>query len=253
MTLNRNIYNTFYSAKNLVLNTEDPYQKEMVRIRLDYNERFGAGKDILDLCCGSGSYLAPILPRARSAIGLDFSRKLLLSCKENLGAEAAGKLVLVEGDAQQLPLPADIVDYVFSYCSLYYLPRLDLAFKEIGRVLRPGGHAVLECGNLNSLNQLVSMAFHRHAGWAKPFYHPYPDLLRWLDEAGLERVENRIFQLLPMYGTPKGLLPIMPLLSPKWKTVMKLKVRGRMLDEWISGIWPLRTYAFRHMFVVKKK
>jgi ubiquinone/menaquinone biosynthesis C-methylase UbiE len=253
MTLNRQIYNTFYSAKSLELSSKDPYQAEMVRIRMGYNEKYCAGKDVLDLCCGSGSYLAPILPQVRSAIGLDFSRKLLLSFQDSLERGSDEKLKLVEGDAQQLPFPNNLVDFVFSYCSLYYLPRLDLTFKEIGRVLRPGGHAALECGNLYSLNQPVSMAFHKTAGWAKPFFHPYSKLLKWLDEAGLERVESRAFQLLPMYGTPAGMLPLLPILSPKWKKVLGLQFKGRMLDEWISRSWPLRNFAFRHFFLVRKR
>jgi ubiquinone/menaquinone biosynthesis C-methylase UbiE len=255
MTLNRVIYNRLYNAQGLGLKAASPYDAEMIGIRMGYNEKFGVGKDVLDLCCGSGAYLLPLVPKVKSAIGLDFSRSLLACLQRELDEGAPlppGHLRLIEGDAQQLPLRDEIVDYVYSYCSLYYLPHLDRSFAEISRVLRPGGVAALECGNLWSLNYPVNLAFHAESGWAKPFLAPYYKLRAYLKRARLQVVEHRVFQILPMYGTPRRLLPLMPLLSPRWKSLLGRKAGGKMLDEWLSGSWPLRHFAFRHLFLVRK-
>ena len=252
MSLNRDIYNRMYAAKGLELNPDKAYDSEMVDIRLRYGVDYGTDKHVLDLCCGSGAYLIPLLPNVKSAVGLDFSRNLLNTFQKKLSGGNAAKVRLVEGDAQQLPFPDAEFEFVFSYCALYYLPRLDLAISEISRVMKSGAHAVLECGNRSSLNQPVTMAFHEESGWAKPFYFPYGEIRKWLGEAGLEVVAHRAFQLLPMYGSPRKMRPIMPLLSPRWKDLLGVKVGGRMLDEWLSTSKLLRRLAFRHMFLVRK-
>jgi ubiquinone/menaquinone biosynthesis C-methylase UbiE len=236
----------------LELNPTKRYDAEMIGIRLGYIEKYGSGKDVLDLCCGSGAYLLPSLPRLRSAIGLDFSRNLLMKFQKQIDGRRIANLKLVEGDAQKIPLKDNLVDFVFSFCALYYLPRLESAVSEVSRVLRPGGFAALECGNSISLNMPVTQAFHEESGWAKPHYFPRNSLMKWLDKASLEILQHRAFQFLPMYGTPRRLLPLMPLLSPKWKTILGAKVRGKMLDEWISNSWPMNRVAFRHMFLVRK-
>jgi hypothetical protein len=44
-----------------------------------------------------------------------------------------------------------------------------------------------------------------------------------------------------------------PLLRPGWKKIMKKRVRGRMIDEWISGSRLFRRFAFRHLLVVERR
>jgi ubiquinone/menaquinone biosynthesis C-methylase UbiE len=249
---NRTIYNRMYSRHGLELKPERPYDAEMIDIRLGYIERFAVGKSVLDLCCGSGAYLLPHAERMASAIGVDFSRNLLDRLRGKLKETGLQHIRLIEGDAQCLPIRDAVVDFAFSYCALYYVPRLDKALAELARVLKAGGHAVLEIGNRHSLNQPVTEAFHAQDGWARPHYVPYGDLKPILRAASLQIIEHRCFQILPMYGTPRRLLPLMPLLSGRWKGLMARKIGGRMLDEWVSGSWPLRPFAFRHLVLVRK-
>ena len=57
-------------------------------------------------------------------------------------------LRLIEADATSLPLEKNSFDFAFSYASLYGVPNVEKAISEIGRVLKPGGYAVIELGNL---------------------------------------------------------------------------------------------------------
>jgi len=75
--------------------------------------------------------------------------------RRNMAERSSPQLTIAGGDAGALPLKSRSVDFVFSYSSLYYVPNIGPAIREVGRVLRPGGHAALELGNLNSLNTLV--------------------------------------------------------------------------------------------------
>jgi ubiquinone/menaquinone biosynthesis C-methylase UbiE len=253
MSVNREIFNNNYPENSLCLKPTTTYDGRMITLRFLLIERFGAGKDVLDLCCGTGSYLIPIVDRVKSAVGLDFSSTMLDGFRKTLQRPFPSHLVLVEADARALPLGDESFDFVFSYASLYYVPNIQAALNEVGRVLRSGGHAALELGNLYSLNTLVSNIQHKNCGWAKPFHIPYGTMRRYLQDAGLNVVEWRAFQALPMYGAPKRLFYLYPLLSSLWKRILGIQVKGRMLDERVSGSWPVRLFAFRHLFLVTKR
>jgi ubiquinone/menaquinone biosynthesis C-methylase UbiE len=252
MNPNREIYNRNYSNKNVALNPTNNYERNFIAMRQGYIEKYGYGRDVLDLCCGSGSYLIPALPHVKRAIGIDFSANMLDAFRANAGAQPPANLTLLEEDASHLSLPDACVDFVFSYTALYYVPRLDQALVEASRVLRKGGYAVFELGNSHSINTLVCKVFHEQYGWAKPYYVPYADLRRFVREAGFEVVEWRSFQLLNNYGVPPRLFWLYPLASPLWKHLLGFEVGGKMLDEWLSSAGPLRSIAFRHLVVVRK-
>lgn len=250
---NREIYNRCYSSKNLVLQPVTRYDQRMIRLRQQYIEQYGYGRDVLDLCCGSGSYLIPVLPKVKTAIGIDFSSNMLNEFHKALGNSTPPNLTLLEEDVTSLSLPNECVDFIFSYTALYYVPRLDLTLREACRVLRKGGYAVFELGNSTSLNMFVSNTFYKDRGWAKLFCVPYSSLREYVTGAGFDIVEWRVFQFLNNYGVPLRLIWLYPLASPLWKKILGLEVTGKMLDEWISSMWPLRYFAFRHIVVARKK
>ncbi len=250
---NREIYNTAYSGGEMSLFTPEilTYDREMIRLRLELLRRFGSGKIVLDLCCGTGSYLRQEWGQFLNAVGVDFSRKMLEVFKRELGEEMPSNLLLLEGDARRVPVRSRTMNLVFSFTSLYYVPRVSLAVAEISRVLKPGGVAVFELGNQWSLNTYVSERAHRRQGIAKPFHVSCPAMVRMIQEANLDLIEHRAFQLLPMWGG--GPFWLRPLTDWRWKWLLGLKVGGRMLDERLSSLWPLKFLAFRHLFVCQKQ
>lgn len=253
MNINKEIFNNIYSEDILSIKLETVYSKRVIHIRFSLIERFGSGREILDLCCGDGSYLIPVLDRVRSAVGVDFSEKMLEGFRKKLDGKLHSHLLLVKTDIERLPFLKNSFDFVFCYSSLYYVADVKKAIQEVSRVLRFGGYAVLELGNLYSLNTVVCNTQHENLGLPKPFHISYRNMHCYLKEAGLEIMERRSFQILPMYGTPKRLFYLYPLLCSYWKKIFGIQIRGKMLDEWISGSWPLRYLAFRHLFLVRKK
>jgi ubiquinone/menaquinone biosynthesis C-methylase UbiE len=249
---NRYIYNTKYTEEHVSLQKEGmlPYDKEMINLRLQLLQHYGFGKTVLDLCCGTGSYLLHNWGNYPLAIGIDFSRNMLNIFKKKLGGDIPGTLLLLECDAQQIGLQSESVDFVFSFTSLYYVPRLNQALAEVNRVLKPGGFAVFELGNWWSLNTVVCEIESRKCGFAKPFHVPYRTILKMIKDVNLKILEQRSFQILPMWG--RGVFWLRPLIDWHWKWLMQIKIAGRMLDEWISSLWPLRLLAFRHLFVCQK-
>lgn len=247
---NRQIYSDGYDPVLLARRSDTPYDRAMIAVRDGLLEQHAVDRDLLDLCCGIGEYAIPIAPVTRTTIGLDFSHTMLEVLK---GRPDSGLVRVIEGDAQALPLPDDCIDVVASFAALYYVPSLDQVLGEVARVLRRGGVAILEIGNRWSLNTLVAESQHRHAGWAKPHHVSHRTIRQGLAAHGLVVESWRAFQLLPMFGAPRRLAWLLPLLSARWKRVLGVRARGVLLDEWLSSARPLRYVAFRQLIVVRRR
>jgi len=93
----------------------------------------------LDLCCGTGDFVAhfrKVIDSRGLVLGLDFSSKML----EKACEKVSGKFGL--GDACRIPLQSQSVDVVSVGWGIRNLSDIDLAHREIFRVLRPGGRFV---------------------------------------------------------------------------------------------------------------
>jgi SAM-dependent methyltransferase len=106
----------------------------------------GANARILDVGCGTGANLA-MLRRFGRAVGIDLTWRGLAYAHER-GERGVG-----QASATALPFGNDRFDLVTSFDMLQCLPP-DLeqaALGEMHRVLRPGGHAVLNVAALDLL------------------------------------------------------------------------------------------------------
>jgi ubiquinone/menaquinone biosynthesis C-methylase UbiE len=100
------------------------------------------GEIVLDL--GSGGGIDVLLSARRvapggKAYGLDMTDEMLALARENqrkAGVENAGFL---KGEIENIPLPDAAVDVVISNCVINLSADKDRVFREIFRVLKPGG------------------------------------------------------------------------------------------------------------------
>ena len=103
------------------------------------------GRRVLDYCCGNGEDGAIIAGLgAVEVVGIDISPVSV----ENAAALAARKgfsdqVVHMIADAESTGFDDSSFDVVTEYGSLHHLD-LDAAFKEMARVLRPGGKAICQ-------------------------------------------------------------------------------------------------------------
>ncbi len=117
-------------------------------LEVGFVERFGRGRDVLEVGCGTGLLLRRIAGFARSARGVDLSPGMLEK------ARARG-LDVVEASATDLPFPDASFDVVCSFKVLAHVRDIRRALAEMARVTRPGGQVLAELYNPISLRGLV--------------------------------------------------------------------------------------------------
>ena len=100
------------------------------------------GKRVLDLGCGSGEELVPLLNRGAKVVGIDISPELISIAKRRV-AEAGLNAEIRVGSAYNTELPGTSVDVIFCMSLIHHLD-LKLVKKEMLRILRPDGFVVLK-------------------------------------------------------------------------------------------------------------
>jgi ubiquinone/menaquinone biosynthesis C-methylase UbiE len=124
------------------------YHRLIDELELGLIRRYGAGRDVLEAGCGTGLLLREAAKVARRSVGLDLSRGML-------GPARARGLEVLQGSLTHLPLPDACVDLVYSMKVLPHIPPIREALAELARVVRPGGHLLLEFYNPYSFRYLV--------------------------------------------------------------------------------------------------
>ena len=100
------------------------------------------GERVLDL--GSGGGIDVLLSAKRvgpsgRAIGLDMTDEMLALAQHNAAEAGATNVEFLKGHIEAIPLPADSIDVVISNCVINLAADKSAVFREIARVLRPGG------------------------------------------------------------------------------------------------------------------
>lgn len=104
------------------------------------------GMTVLDLGSGAGfdAFLAwnRVGPTGR-VIGVDMTDDMLALARQNAAKRGATNVEFRKGRIEQLPVDDGSVDYVISNCVINLSPDKPAVFREIARVLKPGGHFAL--------------------------------------------------------------------------------------------------------------
>lgn len=122
---------------------------ESARLEVAYLLERGVAGRVLDLACGFGRHSLALRRAGLDVVGVDYSMDLL---RDAPGIDPDGLLAgrLLRGDARRLPLAAGVFDSVvnlFSSFGYFGDEGDERVAAEIGRVLRPGGRAVMDLMN----------------------------------------------------------------------------------------------------------
>src|SRR5450631_1674704 len=101
------------------------------------------GDVVIDL--GSGAGNDAFIARHETGetgkvIGIDFTPAMIERARQNNEVRGFNNVEFRQGDIEKMPVAANTADVIVSNCVLNLVPNKDTVFKEIYRVLKPGGH-----------------------------------------------------------------------------------------------------------------
>ncbi|MDO6430559.1 arsenite methyltransferase [Flavitalea sp. BT771] len=101
------------------------------------------GDVVIDLGSGAGNdcFIARVeTGEAGKVIGIDFTPAMIDKARQNAERLGFHNVEFRQGDIEKVPVTSNIADVVVSNCVLNLVPDKDQAFREISRILKPGGH-----------------------------------------------------------------------------------------------------------------
>lgn len=125
------------------------YAEELMPLFSEYAEdalergALTAESSIVDVATGPGTLAILAAPRVKRVVGIDFSESMLRIARRRAEAAAADNVEFHHADGQALPLESETIDAAFSLFGLMFFPDRGAGFREMARVLRPGGRAVV--------------------------------------------------------------------------------------------------------------
>ena len=139
--------------------------------RVDFNGY--AGKRVLDVGCGVGNDLSRFVRGGANVVGIDLAKHSIELARSNFKYRGLrGEFHVMNGE--QLDFPDGCFDLVYCHTVLHFTPHPDRMIREINRVLKPGGQAILMTVNrhswLNFLHKTLKVEIdHLDA----PVFHQY--------------------------------------------------------------------------------
>jgi SAM-dependent methyltransferase len=207
---------------------------------------------VLDVACGLGGQLTLLRQTGWEAWGLDASVALVRHCGERFAAE--GGALLVCAAAEALPFPNGSFDRILCQGSLDHFVRPRSFVREVARVLKPDGHAIIGISNYDSLScRLGRGLFRLREGWGLPVYrgrnyweipanHTFRGTygaLRRLGWPYLELVECRGISLLWLFHRWTRLMEALPHpLAWSAMTVLdRIAYRTPVIADLLVSVW----------------
>jgi len=184
-----------------------------------------AGKDVVEIACGSGPGLGLLGSVSRSLEGGDYSLQILSLARAHYG----DRVRLTQLDAQSLPYQDASKDVIILFEAIYYIPDARRFVDECRRVLRPGGQVLVATANRDLWDFNPSPLSHRYYGAAE-----LAALFRSADfnvelygymPVGRVSWRQRTLRPLKLLAVPLGIMPK----TLKGKRLLKRLVFGRLL------------------------
>ncbi len=149
------------------------------------------GEVLVDLGCGRGQDVVRAAGRVGSsgeAVGVDFTDEMLEKARRSVPPFLRNAR-FVKSDLAALDLADAVADVVISNCTINHASDKEAVYREIHRVLRPGGRFVVS--DVVAEKELPASVRADPAAWASCYGGaiPEPDYLGAIERAGFRGVE----------------------------------------------------------------
>lgn len=157
-----------------------------------------SGERVLDVGCGTGVFLKTLAGdyAGLKLTGLDFSEHMLVQARRDARGGRSDAPTFVHGSVYEMPFPDGAFDVALNCISCHFYLEQVRAFREIHRVLAPGGRffcAALLAG-MRGRASLAGIAV----------YHPVPVLTDHFEQAGFDVTAcEKMFPLVAIFELRK--------------------------------------------------
>src|SRR5262249_12921403 len=154
--------------------------------------RLRLGETVVDLGCGGGLDVLLASPKvgpAGKAIGIDMTPEMIERARANAAKQGVKNVEFHLAHIDSLPLPDASVDCIISNCVINLAPDKSAVFREMFRVLKPGGRvAVSDIALKRPLPAEIAADVMAYVGCIAGAL-PVPEYERGLRDAGFEAVQ----------------------------------------------------------------
>lgn len=139
------------------------------------------GLTAADIGAGTGFITEELLKHNIKVVAIDQSADMIEEMKKRFCCR--NDVDYKVGEAENLPLENEAVEYVFANMYLHHVEKPPEAIKEMVRILKPGGKIVITDADEHSYEFLRTEQHDRWLGFKRD------DIKRWYAEAGLKNVK----------------------------------------------------------------
>ena len=105
----------------------------------------------LDAGCGTGDFIPDLVQRGGDVYALDFAEEMIAHSRRKVEEHAcADRVEFAVGDVYTLPYESNFFDAIIGVGLIEYLSDTDRAFREMHRVMKPGGILIVTVPNIMS-------------------------------------------------------------------------------------------------------
>lgn len=159
------------------------YYDESIKNKLMDLNLLKKGMTALDLGCGDGYIARTVAKYIKKVYAVDISSEMLKELRKKAAQSGIKNIETIETEAQIVPLEAASVDIVFSNMFLHHMEDPEVAITEMGRVLKPGGIAVVSDFLPHSNNEMMKQM---HDVW--PGFNS-AELEQWFVKKGFKDIQ----------------------------------------------------------------
>jgi ubiquinone/menaquinone biosynthesis C-methylase UbiE len=210
-----------------------------------------SGARVLDIATGSGAVALPaahrVGPEGRLT-GIDLSGAILQEAKRAVHAEGLLNVELRKMDAEHLEFPDQTFDFVTCAFSLFFIPDMEAALREIYRVTKPGGYIGISIFGktpppFNPGWPLLIQQFEAYQGWVRmphPFAYEPKEMEDLLSRFGFRFIEICSETNDIVYTSLEDWWAFQLTIGPRLTILaMNEETRKRFKDEYFAKLRPL--------------
>lgn len=154
------------------LSSPDPWTlvaegyQERTRLYLELFSRTGLEKvhfdsstEVVDVACGPGTTALLLAPQVKRVVCVDFSEGMIAQLERNVTEAGVTNIEPCLADGQSLPFPEASFDLAVSMFGILFFADRRQGFRELFRVLRPGGQVLVSSWAPVALSPAVKLLF----------------------------------------------------------------------------------------------